>query len=255
MKNRKISYLVTILSVIMCLITSCGSVQKADERIFVQEFGYSDSSMMYTLADVNNLEAVTELSSQAIKCEIVSLDDVSFSDTFVFNFKYSVKVLDIIMDIDNSLSIGDIIPVSSSEGILKASEAAEIVKEDMTAKKLNVLQGEYDDNEYIVSSCWDAVPIEVGKTYIMFITDRYLESEGIYSESGRSFLFEYDDQIIKHERSMVRIAKSTNDIVAEIENQAKLRTGRVDEVGTFQYMLELGERQNREMQNSSDSGN
>ncbi len=43
------------------------------------------------------------------------------------------------------------------------------MKNNATAKKLNILQGEYNDNEYITSSTWDAVPIEVGKTYIMFI--------------------------------------------------------------------------------------
>ena len=68
------------------------------------------------------------------------------------NFKYSVKVLDIIMDVDGSLKIGDTITVSSSEGIMKASEAAELVKDDPVAKKLNILQGEYSDNEYITSS-------------------------------------------------------------------------------------------------------
>ena len=151
------------------------------------------------------------------------------------NFKYSVKVLDIIMDVDDSLKIGDTITVSSSEGIMKASEAAELVKDDPVAKKLNILQGEYSDNEYITSSTWDAVPIEVGKTYIMFITDRYLETEGLYSESGRSFLFECDNS-------------KTDDIIEKIKAQAALRTGRADEVGASQYMTELGERQRNENQ-------
>lgn len=248
MKKRKILPCIIAALIVTCFASSCGNVSKADDRVIIKEFGYSAQSMTSQVADVNNLEAVTELSSQAIKCEIVSLDDASVNEMGMLNFKYSVKVLDIIMDVYNSLEIGDTITVSSSEGIMKASEAAELMKDNPVAKKLNILQGEYSDNEYITSSTWDAVPIEVGKTYIMFITDRYLESEGLYSESGRSFLFEYDDQNVVHERSAVMSQKSTNDIVDEIKAQAELRTGRVDEVGAAQYMSELGERQRNENQ-------
>lgn len=234
MKKQKILPVIAAM-IITCVMSSCGNASKADERVIVKEFGYSAQSMTSEVADVNNLEAVTELSSQAIKCEIVSLDDASVNEMGQINFKYSVKVLDIIMDVDDSLKIGDTITVSSSEGIMKASEAAELVKDDPVAKKLNILQGEYSDNEYITSSTWDAVPIEVGKTYIMFITDRYLETEGLYSESGRSFLFECDDS-------------NTDDIIEKIRAQAQLRTGRAVEVGASQYMNELGERQRNENQ-------
>lgn len=82
--------------------------------------------------------------------------------------------------------------------------------------------------------------------YNVYITDRYLESEGLYSESGRSFLFEYNGQKVVHERSAVISQKSTDDIVDEIKAQVELRTGRVDEVGAAQYMNELGERQRNE---------
>ncbi len=248
MKKRKILPCLIAALTITCFAGSCENVSQVDDRVIVKEFGYSAQSMTSQVADVNNLEAVTELSSQVIKCEIVSLDDASVNELGVLSFKYSVKVLDIIMDINDSLEIGDTITVSSSEGIMKASEAAELMKGNATAKKLNILQGEYNDNEYITSSTWDAVPIEVGKTYIMFITDWYLESEGLYSESGRSFLFEYDGQNVVHERSAVMSQKSTDDIVDEIKAQVELRTGRVDEVGAAQYMNELGERQRNENQ-------
>ena len=69
----------------------------------------------------------------------------------------------------------------------------------------------------------------------MFITDRYLETEGLYSESGRSFLFECDDS-------------NNDDITEKIKAQAALRTGRADDVGASQYMNELGERQKNENQ-------
>ena len=143
----------------------------------------------------------------------------------------------------DNINIGDIIPVTSSEGIMKASEAAKMIKDSPRAKKFGILQGKYNDNDYITSSTWDAIPIEVGKTYIMFITDRYYADEGVYAESGRSFLFEVEEQSVYSSRAMTRNKKTTNDIVSEILAQIEVRTGRADEVGVDQYMIELGEKQ------------
>jgi len=108
------------------------------------------------------------------------------------------------------------------------------------------LQGEYADNEYIISSVNDAIPVEVGKSYIMFLTDRYLETEGKYGEMGREYLFEYTNGRIYRGKSMTVNEKNFDQTLSEIKAQISLRTGRADEVGWNQYMFELGERQRAE---------
>lgn len=90
MKKQKILPVIAAL-IVTSFASSCGNASKADERIIIKEFGYSAQSMASEVADVNNLEAVTELSSQAIKGEIVSLDDASVNEMGQINFKYSVK--------------------------------------------------------------------------------------------------------------------------------------------------------------------
>ncbi|MCQ2431397.1 MAG: hypothetical protein MJ175_02205 [Clostridia bacterium] len=250
---RKTIAILLALMTIISILSSCGnsadqesnihSVDIEPERVIVQEFGYISPSMSSQIADVNNLEAVTEISSHIIKCEIKSLDNVIYTDTDEFNFEYSVEVVEIMLDVSGTLAVGDIIPVTSSEGIMKASEAAKMIKDSPRAKKFGILQGKYNDNDYITSSTWDAIPIEVGKTYIMFITDRYYADEGVYAESGRSFLFEVEEQSVYSSRAMTRNKKTTNDIVSEILAQIEVRTGRADEVGVDQYMIELGEKQ------------
>ena len=252
---RRTITILLALTTIMSILSSCGNSAGQEniiqpdniepERIIVQEFGYISPSMSSQIADVNNLEAVTEISSHIIKCVIKSLDNVIYTDTDEFNFEYSVEVVDIMLDVSSTLSVGDIIQVTSSEGIMKASEAAQMIKDSPRAKKFGILQGEYNDNEYITSSTWDAIPIEVGKTYIMFITDRYLADEGVYAESGRSFLFEVEEQSVFNNRAMTMSTKTTNEIVSEILAQIAVRTGRADEVGVDQYMIELGEQQKR----------
>ncbi len=241
---KKVSIISLILLVIFVLAaSSCGS---GEERVFVEEFGYKDMDMACAVADVNNLEAVTELSSHIVKCEIVSCEDVLYNDIGLLNFLYSVEITDIYLDTKSSLKEGDIISVMTNHGILKASEAAAIVKDDPRAKKLGILQGEYQDNEYIRSSTWDAVPIEVGKTYIMFLTDEYLENEGVYADTGRKYLFEIDGRKVRSGREAAVDERTAKELLNEIKAQIKVRTGRVDEVGWSQYVDELGERQRQE---------
>lgn len=250
MKKSNILCIVLALMMFISMMSSCGMMSNQsdkDERIIIEEFGYINPSMSSQIADVNNLEAVTELSSHIIKCKVKSLDDVTYTDVNLFNFEYSVEVIDIMLDVNDTLETGDIISVTSSEGIIKAAEAAEMIKDTPRAKKLGILQGEYQDNEYIISSTWDAIPIEVGKTYIMFITDRYLDDEGVYSESGRSFLYEVEEQTVFSSRAMTINDNSTNDILSDIISQIEIRTGRADEVGATQYMIELGEQQSQMM--------
>ena len=246
MKRSKAIYFVSALMILTSMMSSCGVISNQfndEKKIIVEEFGYVNPSMSSQIADVNNLEAVTELASHIIKCKVKSLDDITYNDINLFNFKYSVEVIDIMLDVNDTLKSGDIISVTSSEGIMKASDAAAMIKDTPRAKKLGILQDEYQDNEYITSSTWDAIPIEVGKTYIMFITDRYLADEGVYAESGRRFLYEVEEQTAFSGRAMTADAKSTNDILNDIASQIELRTGRVDEVGAEQYIRELGERQ------------
>ena len=61
--------------------------------------------------------------------------------------------------------------------MVTAKEAAAMVKDTLRAKKFGILQGEYADNEYIRCSTWGAIPIEVGKSYILFLTDEYYEKD------------------------------------------------------------------------------
>lgn len=247
MKMRKMSFFSIAMILLIVSLCSC----QAEERIIVQEFGFTTPSMGFAIADVNNIEAVTELSSQVVLCHVDSLEEVEFTDTNNFNFRYKIEILDILMDTSEALQAGDIIEVTSSEGILKASEAAALIKDTPRAQKLGILQGEYQDNEYIVSSTWDAIPIEVGKTYVMYLTDRYLESEGVYAESGRSFLYEYSGKTIYSSRSMEKSDTSLAAVISDIEAQIALRTGRADEVGADQYMEELGARQQAEREENT----
>lgn len=219
--------------------------QFADGRVFVYEFT-SENVVGTYLADYNTLEAVTELSSQFVKCRINKTNHVEYTDTNRLSFEYEVEILDIYLNIDNRIAIGDVIRVVSSEGMMKAREAAALLDESR-AEKLGILREElYLEDEYVTSSAWDAIPIEVGKTYLMFLTDDYLETEGVYVESGLSYLYEYDDQTVYCRNRMFVSDLTTGEILSQMQAQIEKRTGRADEVGRQQYLVELGEKQRQE---------
>jgi len=215
------------------------------QRNIVETFGYIEP-MGSQVADVNNYEAITELSSQVVLCEVKKLLDVSVTDVGLFSFRYEIEISDILLDVGDRLEIGDTVQITSSEGILKAVDAAELIADTPRAKKLGILQGEYTDEDYIISSTWNAIPIEIGNSYLMYLDDDYLETEGVYAESGRSYLYEYHDQVVYSGRDMIKIESSLSGILETVSGYISMRTGRADEIGDTAYMMELGERQSQE---------
>jgi len=215
------------------------------QRNIVETYGYIEP-MGSQIADVNNYEAITELSSQIVLCEVKNLLDVSVTDIGLFSFRYEIVISDIFLDVGDRLEIGDTVQITSSEGILKAADAADLIADTPRAKKLGILQGEYTDEDYVISSTWNAIPIEVGNCYLMYLDDDYLETEGVYAESGRSYLYEYHDQSVYSGRDMIKNDSTLTEIMETVGGYISTRTGRADEIGDTAYMLELGERQNRE---------
>ncbi|MBQ8576748.1 MAG: hypothetical protein IJ449_02095 [Clostridia bacterium] len=220
-------------------------VETEESRVIIGEFGFKDiSSLSSPIADINNIEATVELSTQLVLCKVVGLNEVVVTSTNAFAFHYEIEILDILMDVNQNLNIGDIVEISSTEGIIQASKAAELITDDARAKKLGILQnGPYADNEYIRSSQYDAIPIEYGKTYVMFLNDGYLENEGLYAESGLEFLYEYSDSEVYYHRKAEKESRDLEKLLSDLRMNISNRTGRADEIGHSDYIWELGKQQ------------
>lgn len=243
MKTQHISAI--LLSFCLPLsLAACQTTPTEPQRNIVETFGYrTPPSMASRIADVNIPEAVTELSSQIVICTVDSMDEMQFTDIGLWNFTYSVTVEEILMDTHELLTIGDQIHMTSGEGIVKAADAAEIVRDTERARKFGILQDTYGEDDYIVSSTWDAIPIEVGKTYLVYLTDEYLANEGVFAEDGYSYLYEIDGGEIRYGMDALTDSRTAEELVTSVEEQIANRTGRADEVGASQYMQELGEAQ------------
>ncbi len=232
-----------ILLAALILLASCSAENENNEKNIVKTFGFKNLDMSEKIADINNIEAITEISAQIILCCVKSCKEVSINDLDEFNFTYEVEVRKIYLNVNDRLKEGDIIAVSSSEGIILANEAKARFGSSAHAQKFGYFNNDYGDNDYFTASCYDAVPIEVGKTYIMYLTDEYLENWSLYAETGRMYLYEIEGDMVYSGVDRNKLDLSFKKLEKQIIGDIEKRTGRVDEIGFDAYLDELAKKQ------------
>ncbi len=219
-----------LLSAVM-LFSSCA--EEKTERNIVAKFGFSrDDALSFTSIDYT-VDIITEVSSHIAAVEIV---DVKYGalEELSGDFKYEAKVVKEFLDTTDTVKKGDILLVQCNEGIMPARDAQTLMAE--TGAEL-YLTGEYGENDWIIASNHNALPVEVGKTYLMFLTDDYLEAHGMYAECGSQYLFEYMGGLFPSLYAENEDASAVT--LDDVKSAVKKRTGRADEIGMESYILEL----------------
>ena len=218
-----------ILSMLLAglLFTSCA------QKNIVAEFGFtSDNADLNFTGLTYTPEIIAEISSHVVACEIVEIESGAISgDVLTADFKYEVRVVEEFLDTTDTVNVGDYLLVQCNEGLMPALDAQKLME---FSGALRYLTGEYGENDYIRCSSHGALPVEVGKTYLMFLTDDYYEDYEMYVECGRQYLFEYKSGRLYAENDDAKDLTLT-DIKAAIDS----RTGRADEIGRDAYILEL----------------
>ena len=241
---KKIYIAFTVISLL--LIVSCSHYTPIDDnRIIIGRFGADnyDTGMATRIADTSSLEARIELSTHVIKGKICAVSNIILTDTHELNFTYEVEVKDIYLNVGNQLNINDKILVSSTEGIIPASIALEKFGRDMYINKIGMFdRRDFNDNEYVVSSNYNAIPLEIGNEYIILLNDSYLETEQVFAESGYSYMYEIRDGYAISGVNRDKI-ETESEVIDMLVDQIEKRTGRADVIGYFSYISELGEKQ------------
>lgn len=213
------------------------NIEPHEERVYVQEFGTDPAQMGTSISGLDTWAEVTEMASHIFIGHIKDVKHVSVLETNDLWFHYDVEVIDILMNTHEPLEIGDRITVSATEGVLRASEAKALIGDSARAQKFGILQNEsYADNEYVRASACNAIPIEVGKTYLMYVTDQYLEEEGLYAHMGRSHLFECNDNEVRIGRTFNLAESSFDEILTEAKTLIAQRSGQADILGYTGYI-------------------
>lgn len=246
---KKLISITMIVLICMTVICSCSEKDQNYDPLEGRNIVSSEIHKTYDLSstwvDTKTFEAVNELSTQIVKCKITGINYLQTTVMNTISFKFDAVVEEIYMDIGDQLDVGDSIIVSSSNGIIKASEAEELFKDDSSAKKYGIFQdGPYDENDYAVYSNFDSVPIEVGMSYVIYLSDDYLESEGVYADCGFSYTYAITDNgSVYSGADITKSDMNESELIKFVKDGIEARTGRVQEVGRSEYLSELAERQ------------
>jgi len=227
--KRIIVYLLTAAM----LLSSCAKDEP--ERNIAAQFGFSKNDALSFSAVDYTVDIITEVSSHIAAVEIVSVESGALEELSA-DFKYEVKVVKEFLDTTDTISKGDFLLVQCNEGTMPARDAQTLMAG--TGAEL-YLTGEYGENDWIIASNHGALPVEVGKTYLMFLTDDYLEPHGMYAECGSQYLFEYKDGLFPS--LYAENADAASVTLADVKSAVKKRTGRADEIGLEAYIRELNE--------------
>lgn len=215
------------------VLPSCAKEEA--ERNIVGEFGFSrDDALSFSSIDYT-VDIITEVSSHIAAVEIVGVKYGALEELSA-DFKYEVKVVKEFLDTTDTVEKGDILLVQCNEGTMPALDAQTLM--DGTGAEL-YLTGEYGENDWITASNHGALPVEVGKTYLMFLTDDYLDPHGMYAECGSQYLFEYTGGLFPSLYAENSDAASVT--LDDVKSAVKNRTGRADEIGLEAYIRELNE--------------
>lgn len=254
--------LFTLFLLLALLLSACGESEPYSPFAgmnFIKEYGWknTDNLMACPFVDLNTVEAVTEYSCTVILGEVTAIHDVVANEMGDFVFYYTVAIQEVLYDRDQNKTVGEELIVSSTEGVLLANEAKALLANSLHAKKYGILQGEYGENDYIRCSYYDAIPIQVGETYLMYLTDRYYAEEAVYAEIGQQYLYLCRDNTLYGGREGEKLSVTLPEMKKQVEKQMAQRTGRADEIGHNAFLYELGEKQaaerkaQREAQESS----
>lgn len=224
-------YLLFLLTAL--LLSSCAG--DVPERNIVGTFGFSRNDALSFSSVDYTVDIITEVSSHIAAVEIVGVKYGALEELSA-DFKYEARVVKEFLDTTDTVKKGDILLIQCNEGIMPAADAQTLMAD--TGAEL-YLTGEYGENDYIVASNHDALPVEVGKTYLMFLTDDYLEAHGMYAECGSQYLFEYRGGLFPslYAENDDAAAVTLDDVKSAVKN----RTGRADEIGMEAYIRELNE--------------
>jgi len=204
---------------------------------------YSDSALIEWEIKWTELQDIVEISDAAVIARVDGLTSASLTQKLHdLYFTYELEIGEVLFDTTGTLTSGGKIAMSSGEGAHTLAELKP--KLDYTGSVyIPKYQGEHPDSDWVLAAQHLATPIEVGRTYLLFIDEG--GEDAIWIENGREFLWETaDGMLIKGDGlSKWRDAYSLN----EVRGVIAARTGRCDEIGEQAYISEVKAREAAEL--------
>lgn len=170
--------------------------------------------------DTFSLEGAVYQSDLIVTGTVTGIEKITFSDTYsgsaLPSFLYSVTIEEVILDRgEEKAKAGNVIPFQAyTNGYIPAKDY------DLYAKRwssrLYLDPGEKrGENDYLRFTCGDTIPIEEGKTYVLFL--RKPEGSDAYLPATQSQIHEWNGKRLKSGVDGVRCKYSLKELVKMIE--------------------------------------
>jgi hypothetical protein len=239
MKKRGALLFISCLFIAMSLF-SCSqdikSIPNIQEKNIIANLGFTPGDNSLTYGSEVTKEDVLEISNIWVLAEIIDSTKVNFDSLMgIINFEYAAEIKKIYYSTNSDISVSNIITISSNSGIISANELQDMAGSSAHAQKFGYLNGEYTDNDYFISSSFNKIVLEVGKQYIIYLTDSTKESYGVYTDRSYGFVYEYSDGHLYSEIDRKESSKTIEMLEQEIYEEASNRTGIVEEIGISGY--------------------
>ncbi|MBQ2707274.1 MAG: hypothetical protein IJF67_03340, partial [Clostridia bacterium] len=237
-----------VMLVLMLLVSGCADtdliVPVRNVAIDWRKDIYSPSMMISWAIKWEELPDVVEISDAAVIATVTELTHAELTREFHdLYFTYQLEIGEVLFDTTKMLSNGGSIAMSSGEGALTLAELKP--KLDYTGSVyIPKYQGEHPDSDWVLATQHDATPIEVGRTYLLFL-DRNPE-DAVWIENGHEFIWEIaDDRLIRGDGLSKWYAEEYT--LEEVRAVIAARTGRCDEIGEAAYIAEVKAREAAEL--------
>ena len=204
--------LILLLSAVGCEEKrTVGERQLGDDRIPVWELV---SRPLVSIEEEQARRMAVNRSDFLVRCRVIGCEGVRCDDSGNFRFTYDVGVTEVLMGQGDAPAPGDRIDVLSTEGVLSAAEAVERHRSSDVRDRIAAAAASYGDRAFVICSESDAIPIEVGRTYLMFLSSD--APKGQYAEVGASCLYEIDGQTVRQGRRRLTCECSADELIGDL---------------------------------------
>jgi hypothetical protein len=195
----------------------------------------------------NALEAdpnfVIEYATCILLCRIDAMEDVGATRTvsgnddenpyvWTLNYSYSATAEEVLFAREGDVKQGDALSFSAGSGMVRINDLKHLLPpQEVTALGID-LHRQYSDSDYIATAKGNTIPIEVGKTYLVFLNEEY----GYYSDCGFGELYECDGEAVYAGWDMKRSETSSAELIGQTRARIEARSGIFDEMSMYERL-------------------
>ncbi|MBQ4042616.1 MAG: hypothetical protein IJD06_01375 [Clostridia bacterium] len=250
---RRIRWNPAVLLLLLPLVlTACHTGQYPPQYDIVYEAGYNPEPDRR-----DTTEVITELSTRIVVCTLREREVQKWDAANGFQSLYTAEIDEILMDVRGTLAAGEIIRFSSYEGLIpvhQASAAMETMPASAStqrSRELTALLRAAPEDSFVLSSGHDGIPLVVGNTYLVYLSDWGMEPyrkemgsdivlieepDDFFTESGLSHMYELRRGKVYRGRDTVPMEITEKQLKEQIRDHISRRTGIAHEIGVFPYL-------------------